>query len=99
MVKRMKSLYLGIVPVLVALLLLFSGFPVSQASAADTDIILGIFYDNDTNYKNTLYVSDNGSDFKKLKELNLYQQDGNTLGGMSCPSIMYKDGYFWRLSG
>lgn len=70
-----------------------------EAFAVDSDLLLGCFYDNDNDFNDTLYVSQNGIDFKALTTLNNYKHEGAIKGGMSCPSIIYHNDYFWRISG
>ncbi|MDO4537830.1 MAG: hypothetical protein Q4B54_06670 [Coriobacteriales bacterium] len=68
----------------------------SFADSFNKDIVLGCFYAGDNNPKTTIYGSVNGTTMHALSTQGLY---GGSLGGMVDPSIIYKDGYFWRLAG
>lgn len=92
----------------------WSGFFKCQMSAkfdgTDTedwsgDIMLGAFTISDDDWSNQIYYSNNGTLFYtgavafKDPGNHIYSKaDGNEHWCMSCPSIMYKDGYFWMLA-
>lgn len=82
-----------------------------MAYAATGDILLGMFYTNDNDYTNSIYLSTNGSTFTRVATAYdtkgrdawgtsiYYDANGGTHYGHADPSIMYYKGYFWALSG
>ncbi len=69
------------------------------------DIMLGAFTVSDADWSNQVYYSNDGNVFFNAGTAftdpgnHIYSKaDGNEHWCMSCPSIMYKDGYFWMLS-
>lgn len=70
------------------------------------DIVIGAYTVSENDWTNVVYYSSDGyvfreasSPFKDSKGTHIYSSaDGNKHYCMTCPSIIYKDGYFWMLS-
>lgn len=84
---------------------------VPRAAYAASDIMVGLFYQNDSDYTNSVYMSYDGSTMTRVATT--YDTQGRDGGGASIyydsnrnihygqvdPSIMYYGGKFWSLSG
>ncbi len=82
------------------------------SAAASDEIMLGVFWTSDEDCTDTLYWSTNGVDFYELAQayVDSAPNDSNSaiIAGipegrndntLHDPSILYRDGYFWMLSG
>ena len=83
--------------------------PAAHADAADTnpDVQIAAFWNSDEDLSDTVYMSTNGTDFKKLSTA--YQADGNYsqhvsgapsyVNALHDPGLFYTNGNFWMISG
>ena len=92
-----------------------SGFALTSPSVVHaqqypSELLLGSFWESDSNTTDTLYWSTDGINFYELAEayVDATPNDPNTswipntpypVSTLHDPSIIYKDGYFWMLSG
>ena len=112
MMKRSKRSLLGL---FLGGIIAASGFALTspsvvQAQQYPSELLLGSFWESDSNTTDTLYWSTDGINFYELAEAYVDatpntpnvdwipgQQD--RVSTLHDPSIIYKDGYFWMLSG
>lgn len=111
MLKRIAAAALGLAMAVSCMAM--TGTGTVEVAAAETDeIMLGVFWTSDEDCTDTLYWSTNGVDFYELTQpyIDRAPTDPNDmkLQNMSSgrtdeilhdPSIIYRDGYFWMLSG
>ncbi|MBW3091311.1 hypothetical protein KIH81_11700 [Bifidobacterium sp. 82T25] len=83
--------------------------PAAQAddSDANPDVQIAAFWNSDEDLSDTVYMSTNGTDFKKLATA--YQADGNYsqhvsgapsyVNALHDPGLFYTNGNFWMISG
>ncbi|WP_146194711.1 S-layer homology domain-containing protein [Bifidobacterium callitrichidarum] len=74
---------------------------------ANPDVELAAFWSSDDDLSDTVYMSTNGSDFKRLSTA--YQADGNKsqhvsgapsyVNALHDPGLFYTNGNFWMISG
>ena len=87
-----------------------SSFSAGAASGYPNEILLGAFWESDEDNTDTLYWSTDGINFYELAEAYVDSTPNsaesawlpNTPYNVSTlhdPSLIYKDGYFWMLSG
>ena len=82
--------------------------PVSSAWA-DTDILLGAFFNSDDDLSDTLYASFDGVTFNRITtpfQCDPTSGSGQVIGipettiyALHDPGLFYKDGYFWMVGG
>ena len=74
----------------------------SPAQAEETgDIVLGVYFEADDYFRDTIYASYDGERFYDIAtahEHRAYDTNGYPHAGHACPSIMYHNGYFWMIS-
>jgi hypothetical protein len=89
-----------------------SGYMGVKSDEGDTedwsgDIMIGAFTISEDNWTNTMYYSNDGTFFRlgskayedPMDGTHMYSKaDGYWHYAMTCPSIIYRDGYFWMLS-
>ncbi len=89
------------------------GLSGTEVHAASSDeIMLGVFWTSDEDTTDTLYYSTDGENFYELCEAYtdgtpddsgnsqiLNDKEGRNDSTLHDPSIIYRDGYFWMLSG
>ena len=112
MMKRSKRSLLGL---FLGGTIAASGFALTSPSVVHaqqypSELLLGSFWESDSNTTDTLYWSTDGINFYELAEayVDATPNDPNTswipntpynVSTLHDPSIIYKDGYFWMLSG
>ena len=107
MIRKMK---IGLVAFIAGMLACFSCVCVSQkAWAEDDDLILGMFWNSDTDLSDTLYLSKDGVNFNRIStpfQCQAGSSDDTVIGlGVSYvhsihdPGLFYKDGNFWTVGG
>ncbi len=75
----------------------------SCATSSGKDIMLGVFFNSDTDWTNSIYASYDGESFYRISQA--YKGAGPGIPYLGAhyaqvdPSIIYHDGYFWSLSG
>ena len=74
----------------------------TQASS-DKDIMLGVFFNSESDWANSIYASYDGKTLFRISETFKGGGNGNPYldnhYAQYDPSIIYHDGYFWSLSG
>lgn len=111
MMKRSKRSLLGL---FLGGIIAASGFALTspsvvQAQQYPSELLLGSFWESDSNTTDTLYWSTDGINFYELAEAYVdatpdtpnvdWIQGNDKVSTLHDPSIIYKDGYFWMLSG
>ena len=112
MMKRSKCSLLGLFlgGIIAASGLALTSPSVVQAQQYPSELLLGSFWESDSNTTDTLYWSTDGINFYELAEayVDATPNDPNSswipstpynVSTLHDPSIIYKDGYFWMLSG
>ncbi len=111
MMKRSKRNLLGLFlgGIIAASGLALTSPSVVHAQQYPSELLLGSFWGSDSNTTDTLYWSTDGINFYELAEAykdatpdipNVDWIQGNDkVSTLHDPSIIYKDGYFWMLSG
>ena len=109
--KRSKRSLLGL---FLGGIIAASGFALTspsvvQAQQYPSELLLGSFWESDSNTTDTLYWSTDGINFYELAEAYVdatpdtpnvdWIQGNNKVSTLHDPSIIYKDDYFWMLSG
>ena len=90
----------------VVALLAFFAVSVPGVALAQDDILLGAFYTSDSDYTDSIYLSYNGTEMKRIATVYESQVGNSYLDGKSethkghiDPSIIFHEGKFWMLSG
>lgn len=101
--QRLRSGLLCIAACICALAIVFTACPqkAQAAQTADRDYLIGAFTYSDANWSDGIYASLDGRTFVNMGDAFSDRGDhkyANDHWCMSCPSIIYRDGYFWMLS-
>ena len=131
--RRTRKISAIILMLLISFMGIFNSFMI-EAKADDSttyypeQIMLGVFFNSETDMTDTLYVSFDGFTFYKIGEaytdkypnsrsinqivgygesqildvvddIPIIDEEKSIIGCFHDPSIMYKDGYFWMLTG
>ena len=90
----------------VVALLAFLAVSVPGVALAQDDILLGAFYTSDSDYTDSIYLSYNGTEMRRIATVYESQVGNSYLDGKSethkghiDPSIIFHEGKFWMLSG
>lgn len=77
----------------------------AQPVSADVgdNVLVGVFFSSDTDLTDTIYASKDGFTFNRISTAFKQRSSNHSYAYghycIGCPSIIYRNGYFWMLSG